>query len=315
MITAVFLAIFTVIVAGGLLWLRVWREWRAKNEEQELNSGDVSLFGQKASAESPAPADLRSSFFNLCLLGITAFLLWGLVLVPVLTQFLTDNFSLKGWGEAIPLSTDLLGWFTPTVLHPIFGGDLITELRRVQLRALEMGVTGFRDLNTVFLGWVTLAVALVGVFAYRSKVRIWIWTSIIFGLFTLGPFLQINGEYQFDLDGVDATFPLPYALLHYVPGRQGQPRAQPQQRVADAWAGGAGGYGLVLGRWERGAKSQAPRTQIDSDTSRADLCSSIFARGLAWHRSSSSSTWPFRLRCRMRAFRPSMSRLLPIRVR
>ncbi|MCB0162563.1 MAG: hypothetical protein KDD83_30705, partial [Caldilineaceae bacterium] len=30
-------------------------------------------------------------------------------------------------------------------------------------------------------------------------------------------FLQINGEYRFDLDGVDATFPMPYALLHYIP--------------------------------------------------------------------------------------------------
>ena len=216
MITAVFLAIFTLIVLIDYL-VRLWKERRAKNEEQRSDSGGIAAFGTDANVETSPPADLRSSFFNLCILSITAFLLWGLVLVPVLNQFLTDNFSLKGWGEAIPLSTDLLGWFTPTTLHPIFGGDLITELRRVQLRALEMGVTGFRDLNTVFLGWVTLAVALIGVFAYRSKVRIWIWTSIIFGVFTLGPFLQINGEYQFDLDGVDATFPLPYALLHYVP--------------------------------------------------------------------------------------------------
>ena len=216
MITAVFLAIFTLIVLVDY-GARLWKKRRTKSEEQRSDSGGIAVLGTDANVETSPPADLRSSFLNLVFLGITAFLLWGLVLVPVLNQFLTDNFSLKGWGEAIPLSTDLLGWFTPTTLHPIFGGDLITELRRVQLRALEMGVTGFRDLNTVFLGWVTLAVALVGVFAYRSKVRVWIWTSIIFGLFTLGPFLQINGEYQFDLDGVDATFPLPYALLHYVP--------------------------------------------------------------------------------------------------
>ena len=37
---------------------------------------------------------------------------------------------------------------------------LAAELRRVQLRALEQGVAGFRDVNTVFIGWVTLALAL-----------------------------------------------------------------------------------------------------------------------------------------------------------
>ena len=80
-----------------------------------------------------------------------------------------------------------------------------------------MGVTGFRDVNTVFLGWVSLALAVVGIAVYRSKVRIWTWTVIVFGIFTLGPFLQINGRYRFDLDGVDATIPLPFAILHYLP--------------------------------------------------------------------------------------------------
>jgi len=129
----------------------------------------------------------------------------------------TNDFSLKGWGEAIPLSTDLLGWFTPTVLHPLFGGDLVKNLRQVQLRALDPNGVGFQDVNTVFLGWVSLGLALMGAFIYRGKVRIWLWTCLVFGLFTLGPFLQINGRYRFDLDGVEATFPLPYALLHYIP--------------------------------------------------------------------------------------------------
>ena len=223
--------------------------------------------------------DLRSSI--LFFLGITAFLLWGLVLVPVLNQFLTDNFSLKGWGEAIPLSTDLLGWFTPTTLHPIFGGDLITELRRVQLRALEMGVTGFRDLNTVFLGWVTLAVALVGVFAYRSKVRIWIWTSIIFGLFTLGPFLQINGEYQFDLDGVDATFPLPYALLHYMPIVKANRAPNRNSVLLMLGLAVLVGYGVfwAMGKIEGNEDQRSKIQRPGSAASRADLRSSIFSFG------------------------------------
>ncbi len=284
MITAVFLAIFTVIVLVDYS-ARLWGARRTKNKEQRTGSEDVAALGTAANGETPTPADLRSSIFNLFILGITAFLLWGLVLVPVLNQFLTDNFSLKGWGEAIPLSTDLLGWFTPTTLHPIFGGDLITELRRVQLRALEMGVTGFRDLNTVFLGWITLAVALVGVFAYRSKVRIWIWTSIIFGLFTLGPFLQINGEYQFDLDGVDATFPLPYALLHYVPIVKANRAPNRNSVLLMLGLAVLVGYGLfwVMGKLEarRKAKSEEQRSALDAQTSPIALGSLIFALCIA----------------------------------
>jgi hypothetical protein len=195
MITALFLAIFTLIV------LLTYPSGEAGARSQQR----VALFTPRVAL----PA--------LLITGAVAFVVWSPALIPILIQFLTDDFSLKGWGEAIPLSVDLLGWFTPTALHPIFGGDLVQELRRVQLRALEMGVTGFRDINTVFLGWMTLAVAVIGALAFRRRVRLWIWTAVVFGLFTLGPFLQINGEFRFDMDGVEATFPLPYGLLHYLP--------------------------------------------------------------------------------------------------
>lgn len=193
MISALFLAIFTLI-AVVVYWA---------NRRESVHQSPWARLGRLVSA--------------LVVLGLVAFVIWAPVLLPILYQFLTDDFSLLGWGEAIPLSTDLLGWFTPTVLHPLWGGDLSAELRRVQELAQSVDGTGFRDVNTVFLGWVCLALALVGFFRYRRQVALWTWTSVIFGLFTLGPFLQINGRYRFDLDGVEATFPMPYALLHYLP--------------------------------------------------------------------------------------------------
>jgi hypothetical protein len=202
MISALFLAIFTLIAV--LIWII------------ERSAQNVARSTEKPTESSLITA-YRPLVTALALTGMVAFLLWSPVLIPILRQFLTDDFSLKGWGEAIPLSTDLLGWFTPTVLHPLWGGDLVAELRRVQERALAETGTGFRDVNTVFLGWVCLVLALVAVIRYRRRVALWTWTSILFGLFTLGPFLQINGRYRFDLDGVEATFPLPYALLHYLP--------------------------------------------------------------------------------------------------
>lgn len=199
MITAVFLAIFTLIVLLIVLPAGVRR-------------------GHQTEGKAGAPWPGWGMIVLLPLLAAaTAFVVWSPVLLPILNQFVTDDFSLQGWGEAIPLSADLTNFFSPTVIHPIFGGDVVAELRRVQLRALEMGVTGPRDVTTVFLGWVTAALALIGLIRFRRRVKLWGWTALVFGLFSLGPFLQINGRYRFDLDGIEATFPLPFALLHYIP--------------------------------------------------------------------------------------------------
>jgi hypothetical protein len=206
MITAMFLAIFTAIVVLVALVQRC--------PENLPESSGASWKAQSSSHLEFVP--LPSLVLSLAITGAVAFLVWLPALAPILAQFFGEDYSLKGWGEAIPLSADLLGWFTPTVLHPIFGGDLVAELRRVQLRALEMGVRGFRDVNTVFLGWAGLALALAGAWTYR-RTAIWRWTAVLFGLLTLGPFLQINGEYRFALDGVETSAPLPFALLHYIP--------------------------------------------------------------------------------------------------
>ena len=240
MITALFLAIFTLIVL-------------------------LAHPGDARRRERALLLRWRIWLPSFAILGGVGMLLWSPALLPILYQFLVNDFALKGWGEAIPLSTDLMGWLTPTVLHPWFGSDLVAELRRVQLRALDGGVTGFRDLNTVFLGWVTAALALTGALAWRRRSRIWWWTAIVFGLFTLGPFLQINGEYLFNLDGVDATFPLPYTLLHYIPIIKAN-RAPNRNSVvlmlalavlvgyAIAWL-----WGVARARWARRGISSAPR--------------------------------------------------------
>lgn len=194
MITALLLAIFTLIVVFIVLARR----------------------GQAATHGAPRPT-LRSGLLMLTLAAVSAAVIWSPALLPILTQFITNDFSLKGWGETIPLSVDLLGLVTPTALHPLWGHDLVTELRRVQLRALEQGITGFRDVNTVFLGWMTGLLALLAFARFRRRLALWGWTALIFSIFSLGPFLQINGRYRFDLDGIEATFPLPSALLHFLP--------------------------------------------------------------------------------------------------
>ncbi|HXF62569.1 MAG TPA: interleukin-like EMT inducer domain-containing protein [Caldilineaceae bacterium] len=267
MITALFLAIFTLIV---LLAVAVGR---AKGE----------------TAGAPRPT-WRTIAGSLALAVGMAVLLWSPALIPILRQFLTDDFSLQGWGEAIPLSVDLLGFFKPTVLHPILGplfyedgvaGRVVAELRRVQLRALEQGVAGLRDVNTVFVGWVTLALALAALVRFRRRVRIWAWTVLLFGLFCLGPFLQINGRYRFDLDGVEATFPLPFALLHYLPIIKANRAPNRNSVLLMLGLAVLVGYGLAWLLRRRSAADHRPLWQTPQGWLAATLCGLILFEHLA----------------------------------
>ena len=118
-----------------------------------------------------------------------------------------------------PLSTDLLGWFTPTPsCTPLFGGDLVAGATRRPAARLDMGVTGFRDVNTVFLGWGRLALAIVGMVVYRARLRIWIWTTSSFSASSRWDrCCRSTDVTSSTLTALRATFPLPFALLHYLP--------------------------------------------------------------------------------------------------
>ena len=171
----------------------------------------IALFAYRK-GDQPIVPTIGRRVLNLTITGIVAAIVWSPVLVPVVRELLTGDYVLKGWGDSIKLSVDLLGFITPTALHPLWGMDWPRALRMV-----EEGTSRFSDINTVFVGYATLALALVGLGLYRGRARLWAWTALLFALFALGPFLQINGRWQFDLDGVPATFPMPFALLHYIP--------------------------------------------------------------------------------------------------
>jgi hypothetical protein len=153
--------------------------------------------------------------------GLVAALLWSPVLAPVAREFLTGEEGVTGWGESVKLSADLVGLVTPTDLNPVLGPGAAGEDHwAAALRLVEEGKGRFGDINTVFLGWVTLGLAAVGVVRARGRARAWIWVALIFALLALGPLLQINGLYRFSLDNLlpeGVTLPLPFTLLHFIP--------------------------------------------------------------------------------------------------
>ncbi len=139
-------------------------------------------------------------------------------------SMLHAGYLLKGWGDALKLSADLVGWFTPTALHPVWGTDW-----PARLRAVQEGTAPFRDVNTVFLGYVTLGLALIGAGVLWRRNRGWIAAAVWAALFTLGPLLQIHGRWVYDFDGLKTSIPMPFILLHYIPFVKGN-------RTANRWS-------------------------------------------------------------------------------
>jgi hypothetical protein len=143
---------------------------------------------------------------------LLAFAFTAPLIVAVLPDFVNPAYAEPGWGEGLKLSADLAGLVTLTPLHPLAGVDWVAELR-----AVIEGRSRFSDANTLFLGYGILALALLGFAVRRRETVMWLWGAVIFIILSLGPLLTLNGQNRFNLDGLDVTFPLPFALLHYLP--------------------------------------------------------------------------------------------------
>jgi hypothetical protein len=120
------------------------------------------------------------------------------ILAPMFDELRTEgDILVQGSGFAEAFSADVLGFFVPGRLHPFLGG-------------LE-GLFQFPYTNFMFIGWLTLALALVGISHWRKlwQVRFWTSTTLFFGLLALGPGLRINGT--------EVLRPLPFALFQLLP--------------------------------------------------------------------------------------------------
>ncbi len=246
MIFASFLALLTVVVllaswragrnVSQAAGLRLWRRPRQSGglRYTPILRADAHTARGSTASENVGPVGnrpytpiLRSGWpavwGRLALAAAVALLIWSPVLIPIGREFLTGDYALTGWGESVKLSADVAGLVTPTELNPLDTGDwgLGTGSRwQTALRQVEEGKGQFGDINTVFLGYVTLALALLGAWRGRGKLRAWSWSALVFGVLCLGPLLQINGRYRFSLANLlpeGVTLPLPFALLHFIP--------------------------------------------------------------------------------------------------
>ena len=142
--------------------------------------------------------------------GVVAGVLSSPLLVAMLVDLRRHELDrLRGWGGAQEHSADLLGWLTPSSLHPIWGG--LTKGMHV-----NFGLEEFP-----YAGLVVLGLAVYGLWRLRLGRAAGPWPVIaaVFGVLALGPFLHVNGwtGHAFHRFGDDFTVPLPYYVMHSLP--------------------------------------------------------------------------------------------------
>jgi hypothetical protein len=123
---------------------------------------------------------------------------------PILAQMFPDmraegDFFVEGSGFAEAFSSDPVGFFIPTQLHPLLGG-----------LARQAGFPHDKAQH-YYLGYSVLALALLGFVAggRRGDVPFWGISAGVFLVLTLGPTLQINGR--------DLGIPLPFQIFQNLP--------------------------------------------------------------------------------------------------
>ena len=136
------------------------------------------------------------------ILAIAAAVLIAPIALPMLTEL---KYHISPSVETtLAGSADLLGFVTPSTLHPLLGP---------LARNIAGKFTGNTAENTVFLGYTVLLMAMYSAWRVREKdIRYWIFATLFFLVLSLGPVLHILGDTEFTAFKV--RVPLPYLILY-----------------------------------------------------------------------------------------------------
>jgi hypothetical protein len=149
----------------------------------------------------------KSILIKYLIIGVVAFsVIIPLTLADIQVASSGNNFLKPNPLEAITYSTDLISFFLPSILHPVFG-DFVTPT--------HWSFAGNSSENTTYIGYSVLILSIIALISlWKDRiVRFWGIVALIFSLFSLGPVLHIAGETIFTVFNV--SFPLPYILLYY----------------------------------------------------------------------------------------------------
>ena len=103
-----------------------------------------------------------------------------------------------------------MGYAVPTQLHPLLGG-VIRAWSHDSTPQPDGSYLAVNKGQQIYLGYVALALAIVGTSHGRRRGETWFWvtSALLFFVLTLGPNLRIAGQ--------DTGIPLPFRLLEVLP--------------------------------------------------------------------------------------------------
>ena len=113
------------------------------------------------------------------------------------TEYLTPPFE-----QSLALSADLLAFFTPHEMHPLWGDWARTWSERFTTTTSE---------RMIFAGYVPLALGALALWKCRQRAGFWALSLLVFFLLALGPVLHVGGQ---SVSVLGIAVPLPYIVLY-----------------------------------------------------------------------------------------------------
>lgn len=173
-------------------------------------------------------------FFNQLKKLWSRFILVGIFILIFLLPWLQSVYEFfifdlvpktSGWGGAIEFGSDLFNYFIPSEYG--FYVSKYPFLYKPFLFFLKLYTPSARSIfeNFTYPGVIILFCYISLIFIYKkfdkttkNNIKPFLFTSVLFFILTLGPFLHVFGHWTLTLDeGVRIVIPLPYIILHYVP--------------------------------------------------------------------------------------------------
>lgn len=102
-------------------------------------------------------------------------------------------------------SVDFLAFFLPDVDHPLLGG---------LVKGIRESFINNPILHSVYLGWSVLLLSFIGIKSNFKSIKLWIISSAVFTLLSLGPVLHYGGKIISPMGLPPDAYYMPYMLYH-----------------------------------------------------------------------------------------------------
>lgn len=140
--------------------------------------------------------DWKGKVSRLALLSAVTLILIAPLLWAIVSEWSAVTESAASYNEGLVKNTDLLAYFVPPKLNPLFGDQLLPQLERF----------GYSSLFSPYIGYGVLLLAIIAVFGWRKEAYFWLVTLVLWLIMALGSAFRFNGTLY-------EQIPLPFEWL------------------------------------------------------------------------------------------------------